>query len=396
MVAKMSLGLVGYHSIQFYTHDLEKSINWHQKTFKFSLVARSTKDWEERHGMRTVALSGTDGVTWLLTGSLHNSSAAAKYLSRHPDGVGFLNFRVKDIAQAAKFLAERQAPFLYDIESVKDELGGEWKETAIATPLDNVGFRFIEENNFKECIPGLEWVDKSAKNEKNAYGLDQGIDHVTSNGRSMHGITEFYRHCLGFEQYWGIEFHTTTLNPEAGTGSGLESIVMWDPESGIKFATNQPLAPYFNNSQIQLYINDNHGSGIQHIAIGTPDIIKSVTAIKTENAKFLEAHDNYYQQLPKRLAEMKIAKINEPMDLVQKNHILLDGAEGKYLLQIFMKEQKTQLENDKFGVLFYELIQREGDESFGEGNFKALFDSIEKEQINHTRQNINVCVESLI
>ena len=92
----------------------------------------------------------------------------------------------------------------------------------------------------------------------------------------MHAITEFYRHCLGFEQYWGLNFTRHIIKPDLGTGSGLESIVMWDKESGIKFATNQPLAPYFNNSQIQIYIEDNHGSGIQHVAFGTRNIIQTI------------------------------------------------------------------------------------------------------------------------
>jgi len=390
-----SLGLIGYHSIQFYTHDIEQSIQWHEKTFGFCPIARSTPAWEKERGMRSVALSGSDGVVWIITQPLKDFSPAAHYLAKHPDGVGFLNFSVKNIKQTAEFLADRKAPFIYDIQKLSDDNNGIWYETAIATPLDGVSFRFIENNNYAFCAPGLEWINKEAKDLPNAIGLDLGIDHVTSNGRSMHGITEFYRHCLGFERYWGIEFHTANYSSDQSTGSGLESIVMWDPESGIKFATNQPLAPYFNNSQIQVYINDNGGSGVQHIAIGTPNIIKSVEKVKDIGAQFLEAHDKYYEQLPKRLEEMKIEKINEPMEEVKKNSILLDGADGKYLLQIFMKEQSTQFNNKKFGPFFYELIQREGDESFGEGNFKALFDSIEKEQITLSRQSTDVYIESL-
>lgn len=392
----MTLGLVGYHSIQFYTHNLNQNIQWHKKVFGFNEIARSSNEWETRHGMRSVVLSGSDGVFWIITEPINDSSAAAHYLNRHPDGVGFLNFRVRNIAQTTKFLADKKAPFLYDIEQSKDNLGGVWNETAIATPLDGVNFRFIEEHDYQLCAPGFEWTNKDFLLHKNVYGLDLGIDHVTSNARSMHGITEFYRHCLGFEQYWGIEFHTTHYNPEFGTGSGLESIVMWDPESKIKFATNQPLAPYFNNSQIQLYIDDNGGSGIQHIAIGTKDILNSVGAIKKNGADFLEAHDKYYEQLPARMAAMKIDKIKEPMEAVKKNHILLDGAEGKYLLQIFMKEQNVQLKEQKCGPFFYEIIQREGDESFGEGNFKALFDSIEKEQIILSKQQVSILAESLM
>lgn len=211
----------------------------------------------------------------------------------------------------------------------------------------------------------------------------------------MHSLTEFYRQCLGFEEYWGIEFHTSHYKPELGTGSGLESIVMWDKESGIKFATNQPLSPYFNNSQIQIYIEDNHGSGIQHIALGTKDIISTVSKLREKGTAFLEASDKYYELLPARMQEMRLQKIKEPMDIVKKNNILLDGSDGKYLLQIFMKEQCTQFNDKNSGPFFYEIIQREGDESFGEGNFKALFDSIEKQQVSDHRQEMRERVDSL-
>lgn len=392
----MKLGLTGYHSIQFYTHNLAQSVAWHEKTFGFQQIARSSKEWEEYHGMRSIVLNGSGGVYWILTEPLENFSVASRYLAKHPDGVGCLNFLVRDINTTVEFLAERKAPFLYDIKTSTDSNDATWHETAIATPLDDVNFRFIEASNYNLCSPGFEWTNQAAKNSPNIYGLDLGIDHVTSNGRSMHGITEFYRHCLGFEEYWGIEFHTANYKPELGTGSGLESIVMWDPESKIKFATNQPLAPYFNNSQIQIYIDDNHGSGVQHIAIGTANILNSVGCVKNSGAKFLEAHDKYYEQLPARLKAMKISQIKEPMDAVKKNHILLDGADGKYLLQIFMKEQNVQLDTQKCGPFFYELIQREGDESFGEGNFKALFDSIEKEQTILARQDARHLVDSLV
>ena len=170
---------------------------------------------------------------------------------------------------------------------------------------------------------------------------------------------------------------------------------MWDKESGIKFATNQPLAPYFNNSQIQIYVEDNRGSGIQHIAFGTKNIIQTVEKLRERGTVFLEASDKYYELLPDRMKQMNLQKTNEPYDIVRKNNILLDGSNGKYLLQIFMKEQCVQLNNKNAGPFFYEIIQREGDDSFGEGNFKALFDSIEKQQVSDHRQEMRERVDSL-
>jgi 4-hydroxyphenylpyruvate dioxygenase len=392
---KKSIGLIGYHSIQYFTRDLKSCIRWHIEKFGFEEIAKSNSEWEKRHGMRSVVLRGAGTLGWIFTEAIEKGSTAGRYLTNHPDGVAFLNFKVKNIQETAEFLIDKKASILYEIENHKTHNDGIWRETAIATAVDDVGFRFIEEKNFELFAPGFQWTNEKAKNNPNSFGLDLGIDHVTCNGRSMHSITEFFRHCLGFEQYWGIEFHTSHTKPELGTGSGLESIVMWDKESGIKFATNQPLAPYFNNSQIQIYLEDNRGSGIQHIALGTKNIIHTVEKLREKEASFLEASDKYYDQLPERMKEMKIQKIKEPLDIIKKNNILLDGSNGKYLLQIFMKEQCVQFDNKNSGPFFYEIIQREGDESFGEGNFKALFDSIEKQQVSDHRQEMRERLDSL-
>lgn len=390
-----SIGLIGYHSIQYFTRDLKSCVQWHKEKFGFEEIAKSNIDWEKRHGMKAVVLRGAGKLGWIITEPVEKQSTAGRYLANHPDGISFLNFRVKNLKNTAEFLVDRKASILYEIENHFSQNDGSWKETSIATAIDDVGFRFIEEKNYEQFAPGFEWTNEKAKNDMNSIGLDLGIDHVTCNGRSMHAITEFYRHCLGFEQYWGVEFHTAHHKPELGTGSGLESIVMWDKESGIKFATNQPLAPYFNNSQIQIYIEDNHGSGIQHIAFGTKNIIHTVEKLREKGTVFLEASDKYYEQLPKRMEEMNLQKIKEPYNIVRKNNILLDGSNGKYLLQIFMKEQCVQLGKKESGPFFYEIIQREGDESFGEGNFKALFDSIEKQQVSDHRQEMRERIDSL-
>ena len=387
-----SIGLIGYHSIQYFTRNLKSCMNWHMEKFGFEEIAKSSPDWENRHGMRSVVLRGAGSLGWIITEPIEKASIAGRYLANHPDGIAFLNYRVKNLKKTAEFLVDKKASILYDIEQHKSSNDGFWNEIAIATAIDDVSFRFIEEKNYDSFAPSFIWTNEKAKNSPNTLGLDLGIDHVTCNGRSMHAITEFYRHCLGFEQYWGIEFHTAHHKPELGTGSGLESIVMWDKESGIKFATNQPLAPYYNNSQIQIYLEDNHGSGIQHIAMGTKNIIYTVEKLRDKGTAFLEASDKYFEQLPERMKKMHIEKIKEPFDIIKKNNILLDGSNGKYLLQIFMKEQCVQFKDKNSGPFFYEIIQRQGDE---EGNFKALFDSIEKQQVSDHRQEMRERVDSL-
>jgi 4-hydroxyphenylpyruvate dioxygenase len=387
-----SIGLLGYHSVQYFTQNLNSCVQWHEDKFGFYKIAKSSAAWERKHCMRSVVLLGAGDVAWIITEPIEKNSYAGQYLQKHPDGISFLNFRVKNIQQTYAFLLNKKAPLLYNIQSHESQHHGVWKEIAIATPLDDVGFRFVEERKYDSFAPGYQWIENC---KKQPVGLELGIDHVTCNTRAMHGLTEFYKHCLGFQPYWHVEFHTSHHKSDLTTGSGLESIVMWDEESGIKFATNQPLAPYFQNSQIQIYIHDNCGTGIQHIALGTRDILSTVDQLKKRGVFFLEASDKYYAQLPLRMEKMGLNTIHEPLALLKKNNILVDGAEGKYLLQIFMKEQCIQFDQKSSGPFFYEIIQRAGAESFGEGNFKALFDSIEKHHILEHKQNIKEKIHSL-
>jgi 4-hydroxyphenylpyruvate dioxygenase len=155
---------------------------------------------------------------------------------------------------------------------------------------------------------------------------------------------------------------------------------MADPGSGVKFATNEPMRPFFRDSQINRFCEDHHGAGVQHVAFLVKEIVPAVEALRARGIRFLPAPGAYYDRLPKRMAEVKISTLKEPMDLLRKNHILVDGADEKYMLQIFMLDAMAMYGDEKAGPFFYELIQREGDRGFGYGNFRALFESIEATQ----------------
>lgn len=391
-----NLGLAGFHSVQFFVTDAARAAAWHTEKFDFRPVAQSTAEAEARHGMRSVVLKGAGGIAWIFSEPIERASSAGKWLGIHPEGVAYLNFKVNNLKDSATFLAERKAPFLYEIQDTKGRNGkGTYRETAIATSVAEVGFRFVETSpDYPDFAPGFEWTADWNTVGGNKYGFTD-IDHVTLNARSMHSITEWCKYMLGFEQYWGIDFHTSRHGLKGGTGSGLESIVVWDPASGIKFATNQPLAPYYNNSQIQIYVEDNAGAGIQHFALSTDKIIPVIASLRESGCRFLDAPGKYYDQLPKRMEENKIGAIKEPMDEVRKLGILVDGRDNKYLLQLFMKEQCVQMGDKKAGPFFYEIIQRAGDKGFGDGNFKALFDSIEQEQVASSRQEMRDRIDSL-
>jgi 4-hydroxyphenylpyruvate dioxygenase len=187
-------------------------------------------------------------------------------------------------------------------------------------------------------------------------------------------------HVMGFLRYWEIEFHTTDVTPDKAHGSGLRSIVMWDQASGIKFANNEPWRPFFKQSQINIFTEQHRGDGVQHLAITTEDIIGCVRGLRASGVEFMPTPGTYYDALPERIREMGIAKIDEDLDVLRELGILVDGDKGAYLLQIFLKESSGLYADPSAGPFFYEIIQRKGDQGFGAGNFRALFESIERQQ----------------
>ena len=188
----------------------------------------------------------------------------------------------------------------------------------------------------------------------------------------MMPIVLWYREVLGFADYWEIQFHSADMLKHGPRGSGLRSIVMWDPESQIKLATNEPLRPFFFDSQINAFVQQNRGPGIQHIALRVPAIVEAVGELTRRGAQFLETPRAYYETLAARLARLNLSTVEEPMEELARLGILVDGADDRYLLQIFLPEAS--------GPFFYEIIQRAGHNGFGEGNFRALFEAVEHEQ----------------
>jgi 4-hydroxyphenylpyruvate dioxygenase len=181
-----------------------------------------------------------------------------------------------------------------------------------------VTFRFIQrEGDYPTFAPDFESLG-DGKPKENAHGFST-IDHVTSNAYTMLPVVHWYRDVLGFTHYWDVEFHTADVDGgKKMTGSGLRSIVMADPESGIKFATNEPMMPFFRESQINRFCEDHHGAGVQHIARQSHPCRGP-----TVGGCFLPAPDLYYDKLPKRLAG-EADERPEPMG-TSRNYILVDG-----------------------------------------------------------------------
>jgi 4-hydroxyphenylpyruvate dioxygenase len=372
------LGIVGYDSFHFIVRDLERSRRFYAEALGFTEVARASRAKVEEGG-EEASVFGAGQIRVLVSAPTRADSRAGRWLKIHPDGVCSLAFRVRDVDAAWRFLEPRGATFLSEVKT-DEEGGGYFRTFSIATPLDDVTFRFIERRgSYAPFAPGFEAVGDGVPAE-NPHGFAT-IDHVTSNAYTMLPVVNWYRDVLGFARYWDVEFHTSEVDGGRKlTGSGLRSIVMADPGSGIKFATNEPMRPFFRDSQINRFCEDHHGAGVQHIALLVREIIPAVEGLRGRGIRFLTAPEAYYDRLPSRLETAKVSNVKEPMETLRKNHILVDGKNDRYMLQIFMLDAGALFGDEKAGPFFYEVIQREGDKGFGYGNFRALFESIEEAQ----------------
>lgn len=372
-------GIVGYDSFHFVVENMERSRAFYVDRLDFKEVARAGDDLASRSGQQSSVFGAGDARVCVST-PLSQKSKAARYLKRHPAGVMSLAFRVKNLDETMAFLEERGGTFLADPVEDTDEKGGKYRAVEIATPLGDVAFRFVERTGYSRFAPGFADVGAgNGSQPENMYGI-RDIDHVTSNGLTMQPIIAWYRDVLGFEPFWDVSFHTKDVAKERASGSGLKSIVMWDPGSNVKFATNEPLRPFFRDSQIAKFVEDNQGNGVQHIAFAVSNILWSVEELKRRSVDFMPTHPAYYTHLPERLAALGITNVKAELAELERLQILVDGAHDKYMLQIFMREAAAMYDESRAGPFFYEIIQRAGDEGFGYGNFRALFESIEREQ----------------
>jgi 4-hydroxyphenylpyruvate dioxygenase len=389
--APRNLGIRCIDHVDFVARDLERSRQFYAKRMDFTETARSSAAFKRETGER-MAVFDAARVRVQVSTPLEKESRAAKFLKAHPDGIRALTFRVDSLDHAWKTLDSRGANFLGEIQG---KPGYRW--FSIASPLGDVEYRFLEKDG--------PVVAEDAAGEKTQGTVDPRLapvvggsggnrhkfthmDHVTSNTREMRSLTNWYRDVLGFEHFWDIRFHTKDSKPDMAGGSGLQSIVMWDPSSNVKFATNEPLRPNYYASQIAKYVEDNNGPGVQHIAFSTRAIMDVIPRMRKDGLKFLETPDAYYEMLPKRLAERAVDNLKEDLKDLQRNKILVDGRDNRYLLQIFMQEAALLYNEAAAGPFFYEVIQRHGDQGFGEGNFRALFESIERQQTGETQRTV--------
>lgn len=345
------LGIRVIDHLKFYVDDVEKWAGYHENRLGLFRRAYGNKD-TGLPGQKAL-VCGQGRVNFIFVeadGDCETARSIREFTDRHGCGVKDVAFRVDDVSAALKSATASGATIDQDIIATDDFQYGSIKAYG-----DTV-HTFLKRSN-RNFLPGYQ---------NDAGGVESGeihlmmIDHIVANVESMDEWVDFYNRVFGFDE---------TAHFDIKTGrSALMSKVVGDVEGYIRLPINEPSS---SNSQIQEFLDEFQGAGVQHIALLTSNIIDTVIAMRNNGIEFLSVPDTYYDALPARVGE-----IREPMDDVRRAAVLVDrDREDGYLLQLFTKPVFDR------PTLFYEIIQRHGNSvGFGEGNFQALFEAIEREQ----------------
>lgn len=353
------LPLYGTDHIEMYVGNAKQAAHFYKSALGFQSLAFAGLETGLRDRESYVVHQGK--IKIVLTAPLKSDSAISRHLERHGDGVKAIAFEVDDARKAFEDTVDRGAkPFLEPF-SQSDE-HGTMVRSGIHTYGDTVHL-FIERKNYTGIfLPNFKEWNPVYTSEP--IGL-QYIDHIVGNvelGR-MNEWVQFYKEILGFKQI--ISFDDKDISTDY---TSLMSKVMSNGNGRIKFPINEPAAG-IKKSQIDEYLQFYEGPGVQHLALATNDIIHTVRELNHRGIEFLQVPDSYYDGLKSR-----VGNIEEDMATLRKLNILVDRDDEGYLLQIFTKPIVSR------PTLFFEIIQRKGATSFGKGNFKALFEAIEREQ----------------
>ncbi len=360
------LPLLGTDYVEFYVGNAKQSAHYYKTAFGFQSLAYKGLETGSRESVSYALVQ--DKIRLILTTPLNSKSPINDHIVKHGDGVKVIALWVEDARKAYEETTSRGAKSYLEPVVEKDE-HGEVVRSGIYTYGETVHM-FIERKNYTGAfLPGFkEW--KSDYNPE-PLGLKY-IDHMVGNvgWNQMDTWVKWYEDVMGFENF--LSFDDNQIHTEY---SALMSKVMSNGNGRIKFPINEP-AKAAKKSQIEEYLDFYEDSGVQHIAVATDDVIKTVAQLKARGVEFLPPPpQEYYDGIPERLGQHR-NMMKEDIKELQKLSILVDADEEGYLLQIFTKPIEDR------PTLFFEIIQRMGARGFGAGNFKALFESIEREQEN--------------
>ena len=364
--AKDFLPLLGTDYIEFYVGNAKQAAHFYKTAFGFQSLAYAGLETGLKDRVSYVIKQ--DKIRIVLTTALNSKSPIGEHVKKHGDGVKVIALLVDDARKAYEETIKRGAKSYLKPVKESDKFG-EVVKSGIFTYGETVHL-FIERKNYKgDFLPGfIKW---ESDYNPSSVGLKY-VDHMVGNvgWGEMNIWVKWYEEVMGFVNF--LSFDDKQIHTEY---SALMSKVMSNGNGRIKFPLNEP-AKGKKRSQIEEYLDFYESPGVQHIAIATDDIIQTVRALRSRGVEFLSAPPKeYYTAIPTRLGEhMKI--MNENIDELEELAILVDADEEGYLLQIFTKPVEDR------PTLFFEIIQRMGAKGFGAGNFKALFESIEREQQN--------------
>jgi len=353
------LPLLGTDHVEFYVGNAKQSAYYYQTAFGYNLVAYAGPETGIKDRASYVLEQGK--VRLVLTTSLQPESYISEHVKQHGDGVKVLAIWVDDATKSYEETTKRGAVGVYEPTTISDEFG-----SVVVSSIQTYGetiHTFVERKNYKGVfLPGYKPVSKPPLSEP--IGLKH-IDHCVGNvgWGEMNNWVEFYENVMGFKLL--VTFDDNDISTEY---SALMSKVVSNGNGYVKFPINEP-AEGKKKSQIEEYLDFYKGPGVQHLALATDNILHTVSELRKRGIEFLHVPEVYYENLSER-----VGKIDEEMETLKALNILVDRDEEGYLLQIFTKPVEDR------PTLFFEIIQRHGAQSFGKGNFKALFESIEREQ----------------
>lgn len=355
-----ALARLDWDHLHFYVGNAKQAAHFYATAFGFEIVAYAGPE-TGTVGRASYALAQND-LRFVVTSSLGADDPIAAHVRAHGDGIRDIALRVPDAA-AAFDLALAAGARAIAAPHVREDAHGRAVLATIATYGDTV-HTFVERSAYGGAfLPGFVRFERSprAPAAPNLRAIDHCVGNVGWN--EMDAWVGFYAKTFGFSQL--VSFDDDDISTEY---SALRSKVMSDADARVKFPINEP-ARGLRKSQIEEYLDFYGGPGVQHVAIATDDIVRTVHALRENGVQFLETPASYYDAL-----EARVGTIDESIAALRDLSILVDRDDLGYMLQIFTKPLQDR------PTLFFEIIQRRGSLSFGKGNFKALFVSIEEEQ----------------
>ena len=353
------LPLLGTDHVEFFVGNARQAAHFYRTAFGMSLVAYAGPETGQRDRASYVVQQGK--IRFVLTTPLRSSGAIAEHVERHGDGVRTIALWVDDARRAWEETTRRGAVSECEPHPISDAHG-----TVVLSSIRTYGDTiqtFVERRDYHgPFLPGFRGVERDPI--VRPTGLVH-IDHMVGNvgWHEMDQWVGFYERVMGFRLYQ--HFDDNDISTEY---SSLMSKVMANGNGYVKFPINEP-AEGKRKSQIEEYLDFYAGPGVQHIALATNDILHTVRSLNQQGIEFLHVPHTYYTEL-----QARVGKIDEPVDELEALGILVDRDNEGYMLQIFTRPVEDR------PTLFFEIIQRKGSRSFGKGNFKALFEAIEREQ----------------